>query len=314
VKRNRIGRSGLWATFGGLVLSSWAWAQRGSVGGVQLNALDLPPGKSFTVSFDVTINPLPPGLHQVSNQGTVTADGPISVLTDDPDTGQADDPTITGVFMPTPTPTPTATSTPTPSPTPTHTPASLCSRPDGCFNWELLEVDPSVPEELRFRWRLTNNCTSALAKADFRFRFAGLVIGMDGDEYAAPSGRRYLVDIIGPPHPGVNYFPIGAGLPPGEAEDFEFRVVASSLRPEGDLWNTALTETDETGAIFIRKELCFALPPLRLGPSPRISTLTQVLALLAAGALFGLRLLRRPVRGRAAGRVLDVKRRERTQG
>jgi len=56
---------------------------------------------SVTITFDVTVDsPFPAGTSSVANQGTVTADGGISVPTDDPDTGTADDPTVTPVEDP----------------------------------------------------------------------------------------------------------------------------------------------------------------------------------------------------------------------
>lgn len=56
----------------------------------------LPPGKSITITFQVTINsPLPGGVCQLANQGTVSGSNFSSVLTDDPDFGGANDPTIT---------------------------------------------------------------------------------------------------------------------------------------------------------------------------------------------------------------------------
>jgi hypothetical protein len=68
------------------------------------NPLDigtLPAGKSLTITFEVTVNsPFPSGPTQVCNQGTVTADGGVNVLTDDPDVGGADDPTCTQVTRP----------------------------------------------------------------------------------------------------------------------------------------------------------------------------------------------------------------------
>ncbi len=61
----------------------------------------LPAGKSVTVTFEVTVNsPFPSGPTQVCNQGNVTADGGINVLTDDPDVAGADDPTCTPVTRP----------------------------------------------------------------------------------------------------------------------------------------------------------------------------------------------------------------------
>ncbi len=60
-----------------------------------------PAGKSITVTFDATVdNPLDATNTQVCNQGTVTADGPISVLTDDPSVGGPADPTCTPLDQP----------------------------------------------------------------------------------------------------------------------------------------------------------------------------------------------------------------------
>ena len=58
-------------------------------------------GDSVTITFQVTVaNSVPSGTTQVSNQGTVTADGGISVLTDDPTVGGANDPTVTPLLLP----------------------------------------------------------------------------------------------------------------------------------------------------------------------------------------------------------------------
>ncbi|HEX8772070.1 MAG TPA: tandem-95 repeat protein [Pyrinomonadaceae bacterium] len=66
----------------------------------------LPAGKSITVTFQVTLNntpnlttPIPVGGAVVSNQGTVTADGGVNVLTDDTAVGGASDPTKTPVDL-----------------------------------------------------------------------------------------------------------------------------------------------------------------------------------------------------------------------
>ncbi len=65
---------------------------------VSVNLGDLPAGGSATVSFQVVIdNPLPAGVTQVSNQGLVSSDDTPSIPTDDPDTGEPDDPTDTPV-------------------------------------------------------------------------------------------------------------------------------------------------------------------------------------------------------------------------
>jgi uncharacterized repeat protein (TIGR01451 family) len=60
----------------------------------------LPAGKRVTIIFDARIvDPLPVGVSQVVNQGTVSASGFTSVLTDDPDRPGAADPTITSLGM-----------------------------------------------------------------------------------------------------------------------------------------------------------------------------------------------------------------------
>jgi uncharacterized repeat protein (TIGR01451 family) len=56
----------------------------------------IPVGKHVTILFDVAIaNPLPVGVGQISNQGTVMSNGLAAVLTDDPRKPGASDPTIT---------------------------------------------------------------------------------------------------------------------------------------------------------------------------------------------------------------------------
>jgi len=58
----------------------------------------LPAGKAITITFDVTINnPIPPGVTQVGNQGTVSGSNFASLLTDDPDTGAPNDATVTSL-------------------------------------------------------------------------------------------------------------------------------------------------------------------------------------------------------------------------
>ena len=60
----------------------------------------IPAGKSMTISFEATINdPFPDMVSEVSNQGQITADGAINILSDDPDTPTPDDPTITPVVI-----------------------------------------------------------------------------------------------------------------------------------------------------------------------------------------------------------------------
>jgi uncharacterized repeat protein (TIGR01451 family) len=59
----------------------------------------LPAGRTVHITFQVTVDDPFPGT-QVSNQGTVTADGGISVLTDDPAAGGSADPTVTPILTP----------------------------------------------------------------------------------------------------------------------------------------------------------------------------------------------------------------------
>ena len=57
----------------------------------------LPAGKTLTIVFQAIIDTLTATQTQISNQGMVTADGGISVLTDDPATAATNDPTVTRV-------------------------------------------------------------------------------------------------------------------------------------------------------------------------------------------------------------------------
>lgn len=60
----------------------------------------LPPGGTVTITFDVTINtPFPANTSSVTNQGNVTGTGFGPILTDDPATGAANDPTVTAVTV-----------------------------------------------------------------------------------------------------------------------------------------------------------------------------------------------------------------------
>ena len=58
-------------------------------------------GDSVTITFQVTVaDPFTGSPAQVSNQGTVTADGGVSVLTDDPTEPGGADPTVTPILLP----------------------------------------------------------------------------------------------------------------------------------------------------------------------------------------------------------------------
>ncbi|UCE19740.1 MAG: T9SS type A sorting domain-containing protein [Gemmatimonadota bacterium] len=65
-----------------------------SVVGVSIGLV--PPGGTVTITFVVTIrDPLPPGITEVMNQGTVTSNEVPDIVTDDPGTVQKDDFTVT---------------------------------------------------------------------------------------------------------------------------------------------------------------------------------------------------------------------------
>ena len=66
--------------------------------GTPLDIGTLPPGKSITITYEVTVNanfPTPDGT--VCAQGLVSGNNFLNTPTDDPDTGSADDPTCTPV-------------------------------------------------------------------------------------------------------------------------------------------------------------------------------------------------------------------------
>src|SRR6185503_5779710 len=64
------------------------------------NVGTLPAGQSVTITFQVTVDNPYTGPANVSNQGTVTADGGISVLTDDPAVAGLANPTLTPIDVP----------------------------------------------------------------------------------------------------------------------------------------------------------------------------------------------------------------------
>jgi uncharacterized repeat protein (TIGR01451 family) len=69
---------------------------------VNLTIGTLPPGKSITITFEVTVDsPLPAGTTQICNQGIVSGSNFVDELTDDPDVGGVADPTCTDVDVPT---------------------------------------------------------------------------------------------------------------------------------------------------------------------------------------------------------------------
>ena len=72
-----------------------------SGGQVTINVGTITPGSTAVLNFQVTVNATAPsGANQISNQGSVTSSAP-TVLTDDPDTVAANDPTLTPLVHPT---------------------------------------------------------------------------------------------------------------------------------------------------------------------------------------------------------------------
>lgn len=68
---------------------------------VNLNIGTLPARKSLTITFRAVVaNPMPAGTCVISNQAVVTADGGITLLTDDPRTAAPVDATLTTVSVP----------------------------------------------------------------------------------------------------------------------------------------------------------------------------------------------------------------------
>ncbi|MEM1056355.1 MAG: T9SS type A sorting domain-containing protein [Bacteroidota bacterium] len=69
---------------------------------VEVNAGILGPDATVTVTFDVLVTEEPPpGVEEVCNQGSAT-DGETTILSDDPDTPEANDPTCTTLDIPPP--------------------------------------------------------------------------------------------------------------------------------------------------------------------------------------------------------------------
>ena len=74
-----------------------------STGDSQVVAIvdQIPPGESATLSFRVTIHdPLPEGVDRVANQGVVSSTDTLDRVTDDPETPDHNDPTVTELGKP----------------------------------------------------------------------------------------------------------------------------------------------------------------------------------------------------------------------
>jgi hypothetical protein len=62
---------------------------------------NIAPGQSVRICYEVTINdPLPTNVTQISHQGIVSGLNFSTAITDDPETGAANDPTVTDVTVP----------------------------------------------------------------------------------------------------------------------------------------------------------------------------------------------------------------------
>jgi uncharacterized repeat protein (TIGR01451 family) len=84
-------------TGAGKVFASLSQAQPSSpTAQISLGTFDLPAGKSLRITFEASVNnPVPAGYQQISNQGQFSGTNFSSVVTDDPDTPQANDATLT---------------------------------------------------------------------------------------------------------------------------------------------------------------------------------------------------------------------------
>ena len=71
---------------------------QGTGGTVSRTIGDIPQGKTVTITYDVVIDD-PAGVASISTQGTVSGTNFSPKLTDDPDTGTANDPTITPIDL-----------------------------------------------------------------------------------------------------------------------------------------------------------------------------------------------------------------------
>ncbi|HEX8636798.1 MAG TPA: hypothetical protein VF692_01950, partial [Pyrinomonadaceae bacterium] len=60
----------------------------------------LPNGESIRIEFKATVDTTPANFFSISNQGTVSGSNIANALTDDPNTGAANDPTVTTVVQP----------------------------------------------------------------------------------------------------------------------------------------------------------------------------------------------------------------------
>jgi hypothetical protein len=132
--------------------------------------------------------------------------------------------------------------------------ASVCMKSNGCFVWELVATDFSVPSEVGFTWRLSSSCVQTLN--DVRFTFApgvGIVSPTPGSTYTAPSGRSYATTAADSPYPGIAFVTGGDPLANGQFDDYTFRVSASQLT--ADTLQLALARTAGDG----QNRICFKM-------------------------------------------------------
>ncbi len=104
----------------GSVTTTQGTVTSGNTGGDTTIGVDIgtiEPDATVTITFEVTIDAgLPSSVQEVANQGVVSGDNFDDSPTDDPDTEEPDDPTVTQIVHPTATPAPGG-------PTPTEAPA-----------------------------------------------------------------------------------------------------------------------------------------------------------------------------------------------
>jgi hypothetical protein len=134
---------------------------------------------------------------------------------------------------------------------------TVCDQKEiSCIRWELLDVRSVEQSNLRFRFRLTNFCTSGLEHVSFQVP-SGLVAVQPSAQslYTASSGRAYAVR-------NPNYSPFysvrlkaagGTALSDGAADVFEYRLPAQTAPAyigtavrlnDGSTFNTVLNTFD----------------------------------------------------------------------
>ncbi len=151
--------------------------------------------QTVTITYRVDIeNPVtPPTTTQVSNQGTVTGDGGLSVLTDDPDVGGATDPTVTPLAdeIPPDTTIDTNPSDPSNNASPTFTFSGTDNvTPPGSLTFEC-QIDSGG-----FSACTSPHGTGALGEGSHTFEVRATDIALNVD--ASPASYTWTVDLTEP--------------------------------------------------------------------------------------------------------------------